>query len=55
MEWPQITMIVLFCIRLYLHANNHGEKLRYGYYDFGSAFVHVVITAALLHYGGFWS
>jgi len=54
MEWPQITMIVLFCIRLYKHAENHGQPLKYNKYDFGSAVAYISITSTILYFGGFW-
>lgn len=54
MEWPQITLIVLFCIRLFIHADRHGERVN-AKYDFFGSLIYVVVNSIILYFGGFWT
>jgi hypothetical protein len=53
MQWPQITIIVLWGIRLLVVANMHG-KPKDGFYSLPENMVNVGVTFTLLWFGGFF-
>lgn len=54
MEWPQITVIVVWILGLVMHGANHG-KLMEQKYNFFIKQIAVSIWVWLLYMGGFWT
>ena len=52
MEWPQITMIVIYSLNIFLALMKHGESQ--GKYSFWTASIATAIGVTILYYGGFW-
>lgn len=50
---PQIIIIVLWCIGLFMNLEHHGER-RTGNYNFFNEIVGILVEALLLYYGGFF-
>ncbi len=54
MEWPQITMIVLWFLNICIYASKNGEP-REDNYDLGTTLAAIALSAFLLYHGGFFS
>lgn len=52
MNAPQIIMIVLLALNLFINLLKHGEKQ--GSYSFWTSLVNAGIVVGLLWWGGFW-
>lgn len=52
-NWPQIAMITIHLLGIWLHAQKHGHP-RTGTYDVRFALIGTAIAFTLLWFGGFW-
>jgi hypothetical protein len=53
-EWPQITMALIYTLNLVLGVIFDGDR-KTGKYSAGVSVATIVISAALLYFGGFWT
>lgn len=55
-HWPQVTLIIIWTLRLMLHAVKNGELYDPpGKYNLGATVIGLGVTATILYCGGFFS